>query len=361
MPLFSKAQESILGIVSVLVAPLSAVGSALILWSIYKNRERTLRSTYHRLILGMSILDLCGSISMILLGPWALPKESGFVMASAKNFHACEASAFFLTLLLGGMWYSCFLSLNFVFLIKYEWKEKTLKCCLEPMAHMMAFLFPLISGIEGVVANMMNPVDILPGWCWFAEPSCHTKKDMECTRGDTSTSSSIAGTAIFIFCVIAVCMILILRKVYTTEVRLREYGDHQRELAKTKETGHQALLYIGSFFLTYFPVVLLEALYEFRHNYFYFFVAMLVKTLTPLQGFFNAFIYLRTRREEVDEVREHVAQMTRQVLRRSMKERVQTLPSDMFRTPESSGATPKTSDSTGERVAVEKSEEAELN
>lgn len=298
--IFNARQQRILGILPLFTAPLSAVGSTLIIYVVIVEREKTLKSVYHRLILAISIVDLVVSLGMIFLGPWAVPESAKRYVAGARGTVAsCEASGFLLNYLFGSMWYSAFLAVYFLCKVRFEWQEATMAKCLEPLAHLFAIIFPTVSGIDGIISNQFNPLDSLPGFCWFTPypPNCEKDSGRICERGSESTEA-MSGTAIFLFCVIAVSMALILCKVRSTETRLQQYGAG-RDLVLTKETAIQALLYIGVFIITFFPVVLLEILYFQRYSRYYVIIAAMVKILSPLHGLFNAVIYMRKRYREL--------------------------------------------------------------
>lgn len=321
--LYTDVQQRILTIVPLFTAPLSVLGSSIILYTILTNYKNTAgKSVYHRIILGMSFTDWICSSSMIVLGPWAVNKRAEPWSIGARGSETtCDTAGFFLYFVFGVMWYSMFLALYVTLSTRYGWKEQTLARYFEPLAHFTAFLATIISGVYAVWKKQMNPLEILPGYCWSGRfpPNCHLAEDTHlmgpvCTRGANRNGWDEEGTSslvIFIFCVIVICMILIVEKVRATEKQLRRYAGMQArslqtldgscrrynndELKLTKKTGTEATLYILAFFMANVPIVLVEASFGNRHNHktFTFCMALLLKFLTPCQGFFNAFIYLR--------------------------------------------------------------------
>jgi hypothetical protein len=86
-------------------------------------------------------------------------------------------------------------------------------------------------------------------------------------------------------------MILIILKVRKIELRIQRYaGGRSNQLERTTETGRQALLYIAAFFLTFFPLVMMQIMYTHRGESYYFIFA--VWAFSPLQGVLNACITL---------------------------------------------------------------------
>jgi len=110
------------------------------------------------------------------------------------------------------------------------------------------------------------------------------------------------------FLIILVSMTLITLKVRATELRLRRYaiGWHNdaTRLKLTIKTGKQALIYIGSFLLCYVWYLVATVAYpnpdrEDRDAYFP--IGVLLRLFGPLQGVFNAFIFLHSRYERLVE------------------------------------------------------------
>mmetsp|Transcript_10138 Transcript_10138/g.22290 ORF Transcript_10138/g.22290 Transcript_10138/m.22290 type:complete len:529 (-) Transcript_10138:282-1868(-) len=318
LDLYTTVQEHVLAFLPYVTAPLSFIGSSLILWAIWYDRRVLLRLVYHRLVFAMSLLDWLNSFGMIFLGAWTVPADYPYGRAGRGTTQTCRASGVFLTLLTGAVAYSAFLALSFVMTIRWEWKERRIACCMEPFAHFFGFLFPAVSAISGAVNDYIHPLWTLPGWCWFTEytPFCHASNNTycmedgelllptECSRGDgfhTSSDTMSFGNVIFLWVVVVICMILIVTKVFRMERRIqRQYGDTTASLNRTRETAQQSLLYIGVFMVSFLPISVLQLVTDneddpVKNKAVIFVLALLTKTLTPLIGFFNAFIYFRKR------------------------------------------------------------------
>ena len=170
---------------------------------------------------------------------------------------------------------------------------------IEPFGHVLAIGYPLVTGSLAVVYNAFNPMPVLPGWCWFQEypQKCSSIPNLECLRGhDTPFILTMVGSLpcfATIFGIILVSMGLIILTVRETEQRMQRYAgsvNHQN-YERTKEVAYQALLYMGAFILTYFPIAALQVAGNSSSKNFAF--ALLVKSLSTLQGLFNAIIFLR--------------------------------------------------------------------
>jgi len=349
---YSSSQTTLLEVMPLLTAPLSMMGSFLILWYLLWNhmqgKESLRQSLYHRLMVSLSLLDGLSSTSLLVLGPWVVPAAIPFTnLGRAHSYGACEAAGFLTNVLFGSMWLSGFLALYFVLLLRFEFPEESrVQRVLEVLAHSLAWLYPLLTGSWALSQDIMNPMKVLPGWCWLADdrPDIDTA-DFDYDNDTSAFSSSERGTSshwkkdgndwdkeedgsndwekreeergfiemikfgnalsiFFLFFTIVVSMTLIVYRVRRTEEQM---GRHlstsiRSEVTmssryRTKETSWQAIWYIGSFFVVYLPILVLQFIDTDdsgeRAETAVFFFAFLTKTITPLQGFFNAVIFLR--------------------------------------------------------------------
>lgn len=156
----------------------------------------------------------------------------------------------------------------------------------------------------GLVYHRFSPLSVLPGWCWFgAYPeNCEEFDNVECRRDDMPIGLYfLVGDAFhfgYLFVVIFVSMVLIVLKVRDTERRIQQYaGAANQNFERTREVGVQALLYIAAFILTFLPIACAQVPGSSSTKCFVF--ALMVKTISTMQGFFNAFIFLRKRFREL--------------------------------------------------------------
>lgn len=300
VPIFSERQQRILGILPLFTAPFALVGSSLIIYCILVDRGTKLKSVYQRLMLGLSTYDVIASMGILFLGPWAVPvSASEFVVGAKGTVATCEASGFLLNYLFGSMLYTFFLAIYFVCHIRFEWQQSTIARLVEFPAHILAIALPNLFGVWALVDGDFNPLEILPGFCYYTmyPPHCHDDPQVPCERGiEASTDETIP--AVIVFATIITCMALIISKVRSTETRVMQYSS-ERDLVLTRESVVQASLYIVAFFTTFFPVVLVEMLYHYRRHWYFVIFAAMTKFLVPLQGFFNAFIYLQKQPREL--------------------------------------------------------------
>jgi hypothetical protein len=297
--LYTNAQEIALIIAPYFTAPLSIIGSGLILYVIWKERREKLQKTYHRLVLGMSLFNFMNSLSIVVLGHWAVPEQTA-IRGASGTVTTCAIAGFFLNLVFGSMWYSFFLSLVFALQIGCECNQKCIARYAESTGHFLGFFVPLVSGSVAAAGGNINALEQLPGWCWTADypNGCKENGEVQCLRGEDYSEGASASLIVTVFAGIIICMVLIILKVRRTEIRLHAYlvaGDRQ-SLQRTKETGIQALWYIGAFLTVYAPIAVMMGLGDdfSKHSQgLYFGFAFLTKLLAPLQGFLNSIIYFR--------------------------------------------------------------------
>eukprot|EP00977_Amphora_coffeiformis_P005659 scaffold1189_cov194-Amphora_coffeaeformis.AAC.16 len=320
---FPLTQIYILEYVSYLTAPLSVMGSGLIIYVLLYNDKarRRLKEkdyVYYRIMLGMSMLDILASGGVIIFGPWTVPRQHQFnIVNNYGNSTTCAVSGFFLNMVFGPMLYSAVLALYFLCRIRYELRDEWIAKYVEPYGHALAWAHPLVLGTLGVAYKAFVPLNSLPGWCWFDE-QC---QDNDCEGEDQRRRGVVAAyqlgglpMIIPVWTVILVCMVLIFCKVRRVEERIQRYAgsssmassssnsrrsrNENRRFKRTRETANEGLLYIGAFFLTFVPMAGTQST---SNSVALFVFAFLCKTLTTMQGFFNAFIFFRKRYEAMSE------------------------------------------------------------
>lgn len=308
--LYSPLQQKVLTYTPVVTGPLSVFGSSFVVYDILADRRNKLKKTYHRILLGLSIMDSISSAGIVAFSSWAVPKDTPGVYGAQGNTATCDASGFFLHLNMSTALYTSLLSYFYVLVIRSRKSEKWIASYAEPIIHSVSILVPLITGAVALAMGFFNPLVVVAGWCWIIDfpANCSSTDEAECERGGNyKTFSRIAalGTFAFAWCFIVVDMVLIFLTVRTTEKRLQQYAGDSA-MRRTKETGVQALLYIGSFFATYIALAIIQLvpMDETASNRSYFFgLAFVGKFFMPLQGFWNALIYFRGRRRNTTQRR----------------------------------------------------------
>lgn len=296
-------QSQMLSIIPIITAPLSVIGSAMIIYIILSDRKRKLQRVYHRLLLAYSTIDFIFSINLALSGA-VVPKGTPGVWGAIGNQATCEASGFITQFGQSSGLYAAFMCLYYMLILRYDVREETIAKRVEPFVHGLAFLFPLVFASAMLVLGMYNPTNVLIGWCFInAYPAdCLRREEIECERGEnyllwlwiTNAPYFVYSSTVTISCILSY---LTVRKL---ELRSsRRWTHNNQSMEKTKETAIQAFLYIIAFTLTYccFGLSTLfgpKPTTE-KHRSFYFPLAVLIKIFLPLQGFWNFLIFGRPR------------------------------------------------------------------
>lgn len=302
---FNATQRDALGIVTLVTAPLSVLGSLLICYAIATQKRGNASPPFERIMLGLSITDIIAGVSMTF-GPWAIPKsERAYDVSFAQGtFRSCEWSGFFLTFWFGTMVYTAMLCLYYAAVICYEKNDTWTGRYIEPAAHILGFGYPLFMGIFGLHTELFSPIQALPGFCTVAvHPfGCTYVDGLECERGTDVSAQNLSyyinvGMLGLVWIIILGSMAKIVSHVRSTEKRMSRFSFGERSLAdfqRTRRAFHQALLYVGTCTATAMPVIVAQSIFTGATSPLAnLIITALAKSLSPLQGFFNAMIYFR--------------------------------------------------------------------
>jgi hypothetical protein len=281
---------------------LSAVSSALIIYIILKS-EVKLNSIYHRIVFGMSCLDVLGSIAM---GLTTLPMPKDPLPSDMVDFRwkgtrlgtveTCEAQAFLV--LFGNncmMIYNGSLILYNACVIAFQMREETILKYVEPILHFLPLAIGLAGAIFPLPLDLYNPT----GWDPWCSLSLTHKDDAspEELRNLISLDTFVTVTLSILLLHIFTCLsLIILRVAHTERILIRRNNNIIRRNRRlhpvrlthqnTKVVLVQAIAYIASFLLTLsFPIVRAvtnEGPLVIRLSFFF----------LPLQGFYNALIFI---------------------------------------------------------------------
>ena len=333
-PPYSTSQKQALAIVPKVGASLSLIGSLFILQDILRDPSRRQKLQF-RLLLGMSLLDAMFSIKNFL-STWIIPAQLPVYLAAGTQ-GTCTAAGFIGQLTnMGSIFYNASLALYFVWTIRQGWRAAQLRRW-EWVLHAVPLGFGLSTAIAGLPLNLYNPT----GWtCWIGAwpPFCDKDGTYDkCTRGINAHIYKWAfgqawSWSIVVFA--AICMILIYVKISRDEQRTAKYmtrasmkGKTSSALARTTNNSSssstslalssknaqqqqpssspqpqslsrafakQALLYVLALYLTYFFTFVRSIVMGVTGKNYYA-LTLLMSIFIPLQGFFNAIVYVRPR------------------------------------------------------------------
>jgi len=297
---------------------LSAISSSLIIYIIVRSETR-LSSIYHRIMFGMSLADICGSIAMALTSlpmPSYMPQEEvfGYRWAGTRlgNTYTCNAQGFFSTFGVSCMLhYNSMLCVYYACAIAFTMKERNIKKYVEPILHG----FPLLAGLSHSVPpffyELYNPGIKAYPWCGpYPYPDeCFVTENVTCIRGSLRAAKVFeiffVMTVSYLFITITFSLGMVIWKVVLMDrmmMKISKLSDEHNHRGvelmlekhrNTKAVLIQAFSYIVALLLGVIPPLLLltgaikvtqvKTSIVFGH---------LTLVLFPLQGFFNCLIFV---------------------------------------------------------------------
>jgi hypothetical protein len=226
----------------------SMLGVSLIMFRFLMMKPKN-RRTYDRLIFGMSIMNFWGSLGFFI-GEWTFSTiPANYVGIPTSPF--CTWQGWLLQINSAVFWYNGCLATNFVLRIRFGWSEEDVRRR-EPYLHVIAWFFPVLTSFIGLGLGMYGKAG---PWCW------------------TYITFDWARWAFFyaelwaIMLYTAICMVIISITVKRSDEQtayIRDGGGagnansahsqkkKRRKLGrKTREVAIQAILYVGTFLLTW--------------------------------------------------------------------------------------------------------------
>jgi len=330
--------EKALAIIPKITGSLSFIFSLYIVQHVLRSRKKR-GKTYHRLLLGMSLCDMVGSFFGFVLSTAPMPVGSTF--GAIGSLRACSIAGFFnqagnaCTPLYNGS-----LATYYFCVIVLGWKDKQING-LEPYLHIVPLVFGWGTAIAGYALNLYAPANWV---CWIAPYPSGCKDtytyglEGNCERGDNAGIYRMAFLYVEVWIVIlytALLMSLIYIRVLRVEQSTNKYryshsfsdspcrsslpgktDSHDRSSSSpinvrhnrkqiqqnkkqhSQEVANQAMAYVGAFFLTWIfgTTARMMQLAKTNTNPRVNKSLLLLQTIFfPLQGFFNALVYLRPR------------------------------------------------------------------
>mmetsp|Transcript_1173 Transcript_1173/g.3035 ORF Transcript_1173/g.3035 Transcript_1173/m.3035 type:complete len:548 (-) Transcript_1173:836-2479(-) len=252
---------------------LSMCGSLSIVYDILKRSKKRV-TTYHQLILGISLFDIIGSVAYTLIGVMA-PYEAGFYL-SRGNDATCTLQGFMIQLGYTSIFYNVCLSLYFVFVICYSWKESQFKRYIR-YVHVVVILVGISFAFVGIpyYGNQIGICFILvpPGW--------------EDYTPVTLLYTLPLGLGLL---VLTMATVMICAKVYRQQKASMRWS-LQQNMKLTRRVFWQSVLYMIAFDIT-LPFALASTYWQFTSKH-EFWVLVVGGFVHPSQGFMNALIYFQ--------------------------------------------------------------------
>lgn len=241
--LLSSQRKTIAKIHSIrfVMAPLSLAASIALICHILRS-PKGLSTTYHRLLLGLSVADIMSSLANSLNSAMT-PQELDYLIPnSSGSTTSCSAQGCLIWMgAFAGSLYNSSISFYYLAIIRYGKKEHYIRRRLEPWFHAISIVIPLVSGSILVAAQAFN---LLETQCFISPnrpPHCIGYGDgqtphgfsIPCGRGNLKMNNKLAriinlmGQVLILSLppgVIFVTMLLMIRTVASIEKKLSKYG-----------------------------------------------------------------------------------------------------------------------------------------
>mmetsp|Transcript_29059 Transcript_29059/g.57993 ORF Transcript_29059/g.57993 Transcript_29059/m.57993 type:complete len:436 (+) Transcript_29059:79-1386(+) len=293
-------QAKTLALLPKFTATLSFMGSTFIFQDVALHKRSSHR-VYDRLVFGLSCSDMVASIVNIL-STWPMPEGTPGVFLASGTTQTCTTQGFFAEL--GNMatpLYNASLCLYYLLLFRQGWTEDMIRTRAEPIMHIMPTTLAFTISILGIPFKLYNN----SGWlCWIAAYPGGCQQTGTCTRGEYADMFRWIHYAIIWSAIsfVTAGMYAIYRKVKTEEANInsrrlpydQDADDIVRRNKKARKVAIQAALFIGALYLTW-VFTTITRIYQIATGRNEFALLVLMAIFFPLQGFFNALIYIRPR------------------------------------------------------------------
>jgi hypothetical protein len=338
----TQAQKAALAWVPRISAFLSIFGSSMIIYDIVRDQIKRC-SSYHALMLAMSVIDIFSSIAWGLttlpIPEYEYGEPSG-IYGARGNEKTCKTQGFFVQLGYTSILYNMSLSFYFLMVVRYGMKEyqmKKLRLWLHVPALVLGFAlafagipyyeklsygcyirpptlaedygdFVIFTAVPICTAIVIATVNIVLVY-WSVRQQMITSRKwqfgsapMQQLQASTSSLSRNTDTTYAL--------------PTNADVSSESFQSRRRQtlIQKTeRQTFRQALFYLGAFYLTW-PILLVANFNQATQDSYAF--TLVVLTLVPLQGFLNFLVYARPR---ILKRMEERRKMSRRQLQQSVK------------------------------------------
>ena len=281
---------------------LSVIGSGSILYSIWANRSAKLKDPQHRILGMMSIFDMLFSMNAMVK---FLTYPSGLGVRTFGNDATCSLQGFFIQFGFAAASYNMVLSIYYYLIINRGMKKEEFAKVWEKVLNGIVIICHLSFAITSVSIGLINPTD---AYCHIAPGpyGCDEDPNVPCPFEKTykyfgfafSLGWILLAIVVIIVTNLLICLFVrrqekVMEKYRTRSVAAEQLSDMEKKTSYARSVFVQSMFYVGAFLLSWlsqlFNVVnLTTGVYKP-------WMAVLVATFNPLQGFFNAFIYARPR------------------------------------------------------------------
>ncbi len=232
-----RSNTKTVSIIAHISASISIISSLLIIVHVLRSHQG-LSTTYHRLLIGLSIADIIFSFFDGVRSTM-VPKDVEYFMPGAKgDVDTCTTQGFFLHVSVGiSVYYNCSICIYYFTIINYNKSDAYITKKLEHWLHVIPIAAALLSGFLAVAVNDLNAwgnkcfvVPYNPPHCiGFEDGHIVDGFSIPCGRGNAFHNSFFYQLLAFFFTapppiIILMTMIMMYRTVVKIERNAARYG-----------------------------------------------------------------------------------------------------------------------------------------
>eukprot|EP00550_Attheya_septentrionalis_P002410 CAMPEP_0198280698 /NCGR_PEP_ID=MMETSP1449-20131203/727_1 /TAXON_ID=420275 /ORGANISM="Attheya septentrionalis, Strain CCMP2084" /LENGTH=1194 /DNA_ID=CAMNT_0043976127 /DNA_START=257 /DNA_END=3841 /DNA_ORIENTATION=+ len=266
----TQTKRSVLAWLPRCMAFLSFVGSTLIIVDISRD-DRKLKKTFGQLMILLSVFDIMGSVAYAFT---TLPiPEEDFIYGAKGTAGTCTAQGFFIQIGMIAAYLNAALSVNYLLMLKYGWSESK-----------MLKIRPWLFGIPVVIGLVFA----------FAGLPYYDNVILWCNNANANPWPHLPMTFAIVF--VTVIMGMMCWHVYKEErVSKKWRSGHGQRTSLSAKVCWQSIYYLLAFYLVWPPYLVLQYTWVAGKGYDKYYFILFSGMLVPLQGFWNAVVYLRPR------------------------------------------------------------------
>jgi len=266
---------------------LSSIALVTFLRCIIARRRENLQKMYHRLVFGMSIVDLIRSLSFFV-GTWSVPPHAGGdeqIFWEIGTYTTCRIQGFINQVGLAVPLYGAALCIYAYLIIRNNFQAESI-ASVEIWLHGVSLSLALILAIALAATDSATSTG---SWCWL--PTLSFKEDAV----GSSVSLFSAGVVTISFLIGVVMIILILLTEYTKREERKDWRGKKKfmETARSKKAEHltnQAILHLMALIICNLFVIITPLIGSMQQNFVCLFIG---NVLITLSGFFNVMVYTK--------------------------------------------------------------------
>lgn len=224
----SYAERASMVYSKMVMGTLSIIASSLIIYKIFlryraqRNGSTVIKVTaYHRLMLGISLLDVFHSI-WHAASTLPVPPSSGAILAHG-TVRTCAIQGFWAEFSVMAPLYCASLSTYFLLKVRYNVADVVFSRIYEKWLHAVPIVCGLVLGTAGLFLKMFNPISTLPEYGCYIFPNLRMHPYV--IQHYDAFLWGFAGVWLFLsFLIVLVNNILIFHAIRTQEHRNKKYG-----------------------------------------------------------------------------------------------------------------------------------------